>query len=125
VAVLRLEHVTIRCAQLARTRAFYVDLIGLYEGARPDFSFRGHWLYLDDTPVIHLVVAADTGGLPDGAAGTGAFDHVAFRGEDFAAMQAKFQAAGIAFRQSDVPGGLKQLFVRDPEGVLVEINFAD
>jgi hypothetical protein len=39
-------------------------------------------------------------------------------------MRAQFEAAGLAFRERVVPGGaLSQLFVRDPDGVLVEINF--
>lgn len=129
MTVSALEHVTIRCAQLRRTRDFYVDLMGLSEGPRPDFPFRGHWLYLGEVPVVHLVEAADKGsawGGEPGAAGgdTGPFDHVAFRGDDFGVMRARLAAAGMAFRERVVPGGaLAQLFARDPEGVLVEINF--
>jgi catechol 2,3-dioxygenase-like lactoylglutathione lyase family enzyme len=80
-------------------------------------------------PVIHLVEAADKGsawGGPAGAAGkdTGPFDHVAFHGTDFDAMRARLVDSGMEFRERVVPGGaLKQLFVPDPEGVLVEINF--
>lgn len=126
-----LEHVTIRCANLARTRDFYVDLMGLADGERPAFPFRGHWLYLGGVPVIHLVEASDTAGawgrekpLPKAEDGTGSFDHVAFRGDDFQAMRARLQEAGITFKERVVPGGrLSQLFVPDPEGVLVEINF--
>jgi catechol 2,3-dioxygenase-like lactoylglutathione lyase family enzyme len=127
-----LEHVTIRCGQLRRTRDFYVELMGLTDGDRPDFPFRGHWLYLGGIPVIHLVEASDTAGAwgredappPVAEDGTGAFDHVAFRGDDFEAMRARVQEAGMTFKERAVPGRpLKQLFVLDPEGVLVEINF--
>src|SRR5260221_11726875 len=97
-------HVTIRCAQLQHPRDFYVELMGLTDGERPNFPFRGHWLYLGGVPVIHLVEAADIGGawgravvLPDPAEGTGAFDHVAFQGADFDAMRAKLNAAGVDF----------------------------
>lgn len=136
MGVQALEHVTIRCGQLRRTRDFYVELMGLTEGARPDFPFRGYWLYLGGIPVIHLVEASDTAGAwgrevapppvaGDGAEiGTGAFDHVAFRGDDFEAMRARVEEAGMTFKERVVPGGaLKQLFVLDPEGVLVEVNF--
>jgi catechol 2,3-dioxygenase-like lactoylglutathione lyase family enzyme len=126
-----LEHVTIRCAQLQRTRDFYVDLLGLRDGERPAFPFRGHWLYLGGIPVVHLVEASDSAGawgrdivIPRAEEGTGSFDHVAFRGDDFAAMRERLQKAGMTFRERVVPGGaLSQLFVPDPEGVLVEINF--
>ena len=131
MTVSALEHVTIRCAQLQRTRDFYVDLMGLTDGERPNFPFRGHWLYLGGIPVVHLVEATDTAGawgrdraIPNPEEGTGSFDHVAFRGDDFQAMRAKLQKAGMTFKERMVPGGrLSQLFVPDPEGVLVEINF--
>jgi catechol 2,3-dioxygenase-like lactoylglutathione lyase family enzyme len=131
LSVQALEHVTIRCAQLQRTRDFYVELMGLTEGERPNFPFRGHWLYLGAIPVVHLVEASDSAGawgrdivIPKAEDGTGSFDHVAFRGDDFAAMRARLQKAGVTFKERVVPGGaLSQLFVPDPEGVLVEINF--
>lgn len=131
MGVQHLEHVTIRCARLKATRDFYVELLGLTEGARPDFPIRGHWLYLGGVPVIHLVEAADKPGswggntdIPDVPGGTGAFDHVAFHGTDVAAMKRKLEAAGMVFRERIVPGGQRaQLFVPDPEGILVEINF--
>jgi catechol 2,3-dioxygenase-like lactoylglutathione lyase family enzyme len=129
MGVQALEHVTIRCADLKATRDFYVELLGLMEGARPDFPFRGHWLYLGGVPVVHLVDAQDKGSAWGGEPGaaerdTGPFDHVAFKGDDFAAMRAKLVDAGVAFRERVVPGGaLSQLFARDPDGVLVEINF--
>lgn len=134
MGVLALEHVTIRCGQLSRTRDFYVDLMGLADGDRPAFPFRGYWLYLGGVPVIHLVEASDTAGawgretappLPaEGEPNTGAFDHVAFQGDNFEAMRERLKQAGLAFKERVVPGRpLKQLFVPDPEGVLVEINF--
>lgn len=135
MAVSRLEHVTIRCARRQATRDFYVELIGLAEGPRPNFPFRGHWLYLGNTPVVHLVEALDHPGAWTGAdtmalggslpgRDTGAFDHVAFRGDDFDAMRGKLVESGITFRERVVPGRpLKQLFIPDPEGIMVELNF--
>ncbi len=128
MAVQALEHVTIRCADLKATRDFYVGL-GLTDGSRPDFPFRGHWLYLGGIAVVHLVDAKDKGsawgGEPGAAvADTGPFDHIAFRGDDFAKTRAALADAGLAFRERVVPGGeLSQIFVRDPDGVLVELNF--
>jgi len=126
LGVLALEHVTIRCAQLQRTRDFYVDCLGLEEGARPAFAFRGYWLYLGGVPVVHLVEAADRPAEREIVSeGTGSFDHLAFRGDDAAALKVRLEKAGLAFRERTVPGGaLSQIFVRDPEGVLVEINFS-
>lgn len=134
MGVSRLEHVNIRCTRLAATTAFYTRIIGLSEGPRPEFPFRGAWLYCGDTAVVHLVEAADHPGSWSGTLeqagdaqsrpGTGAFDHVAFHGEDFEGMKERLRAAGLSFRERAVPGStLRQLFVPDPEGVMVELNF--
>ena len=55
MSVSTLDHCSIRTVKLAETRDFYVDLLGLTDGERPDFDFPGNWLYLDDKPVVHLV----------------------------------------------------------------------
>ena len=39
------EHVLILADDLKKTKEFYVDLLGLKDGYRPDFPFPGHWLY--------------------------------------------------------------------------------
>ena len=132
MGVQALEHVTIRCAQLRRTRDFYVELMGLTEGERPAFPFRGHWLYLGGVPVVHLVEASDTAGAwgrdivhPQGRRRhRGPSTMSLSRATTFEAMRRRVKEAGLIFKERVVPGGrLSQLFVPDPEGVLVEINF--
>jgi len=121
-----LEHYTVRCASLERTRDFYRDVLGLEEGARPNFPFKGHWMYLGGVPIVHLVDAAESAAR-DGAhhgVDTAAFDHIAFRGIDIEATRATLRAHNLTFREAGVPGGrLQQIFVPDPDGVLIELNF--
>jgi catechol 2,3-dioxygenase-like lactoylglutathione lyase family enzyme len=124
VALLRLDHVNIRCGDLDRSRAFYADTLGLTEGARPAVSIPGAWLYLGDDPVVHLVDAKAMIALETHS--TGAFDHVAFEAQDFEATRARLQRAGIPFEANAFPDfGLKQLFLLDPDGVKVELNFPE
>jgi len=59
MALLSLNHVTIRPHDIEATRDFCVDIVGLREGARPPFGFPGYWLYAGDVPVIHLVGAGN------------------------------------------------------------------
>ena len=133
MALEALEHYTIRCADMAATRDFYCDVLGLVEGFRPDFRFTGHWLYAGEVPVVHLVGAdgalrENRGAAPGQGtgAGTGAFDHIAFRGRDAGETVARLKRHGVAFREGQVPGlGLHQVFVRDPNGIMVEMNFRD
>ena len=58
-------------------------------------------------------------------AGSGAVDHIAFSADGLAAMQAHLRGLGIAFRERTVPSvGLHQLFLTDPCGVVIELNYA-
>jgi catechol 2,3-dioxygenase-like lactoylglutathione lyase family enzyme len=127
MALEALEHVTINCADLAATCDFYRDVLGLAEGFRPALGFAGHWLYCGDVPVVHLLgrdgAAPENRAAEQGGA-TGSFDHVAFRGRDAQAMIARLKAGNIPFRENRVADiNLHQLFVRDPNGILVEMNF--
>jgi catechol 2,3-dioxygenase-like lactoylglutathione lyase family enzyme len=80
--------------------------------------------------VVHLVLEAerDDGRAPRPASAeppqTGALDHIAFRGQDLEATRALLRAKGLDFKERPVPGKpLFQVFVRDPDGVLIELNF--
>ena len=50
----RLEHYLVLSDDIHRTRDFYRDVLGMVEGFRPDLDFPGFWLYLGDTPCIHV-----------------------------------------------------------------------
>jgi catechol 2,3-dioxygenase-like lactoylglutathione lyase family enzyme len=114
----RLDHVTILCSDLARSRAFYAEALGLIDGDRPPFDFPGAWLWLEGSPVVHLV-----GGRNKDMHGTGSFDHVAFAASDLDGARARLAQAGISFRETKVPGHpLHQLFFSDPDGVRIELN---
>ncbi|MEK9831967.1 MAG: VOC family protein [Rhodospirillaceae bacterium] len=136
-----LDHCSIRTVKLEETRDFYVDLLGMIDGERPDFYFPGNWLYVDGRPVIHLVGVDpdDPSGLIaylggdvdaaklDGSGGSGAFDHVAFRAREPEKLMALLKARNIGFRERKVPDlDLFQIFIEDPNGITVELNyFAD
>ena|SRR5438105_4666866 len=121
---LGLNHYNIRAGQplLRRVRDFYVDVIGLHEGWRPPFQFPGHWLYAGDAAIVHLV---EVPGEQTTAPPAGTLDHVAFTCTGIDDFEAKLKALGIDYRKAAVPGAkLQQLFVHDPAGNGVELNFA-
>lgn len=123
---LAFNHFNLRAPQplLMRIRDFYIDVVGLREGWRPPFDFPGHWLYLGDQAVLHLVeLPPGSLGAAPGAAST--FDHVAFSCSGLAETEARLQRLGVAYRRADVPGTTQcQLFVQDPAGNGVEFNFS-
>ncbi|MBT3170472.1 MAG: glyoxalase [Rhodospirillaceae bacterium] len=116
-----LNHVTIRPRDLETTRNFYVDIVGLRDGERPPFGFPGYWLYAGAAPVLHLI-----GSRGSTATGSGAVDHVAFayEAEDYDRVVAALAAHGFDCARQTVPTlGSRQLFIEDPDGVCVELNF--
>ncbi len=114
----RIDHVTILCSDLARSRAFYAEALGLVDGDRPPFNFPGAWLWLGDRAVVHLI-----GGREVTSKDTGSFDHVAFAATDLDATRTRLKKAGVMFREQPIPGRpLHQLFFKDPDGVQIELN---
>ena len=114
-----LDHYTITTSDVDESVKFYVEALGLSEGARPAFDFPGAWLYCGARPVVHLV-----GGARRTDPGTGTIDHVAFRASDLRETARRLRDRGIPFEERDVPGmSLHQLFLEDPDGVRIELNF--
>jgi len=122
VSVGVLDHFNIRTRNLAATVRFYEDVLGLQNGARPNFAFPGAWMYSEGRAVVHLVDISATGEpqKPD----SGVVHHVAFASRGFDAMKARLAEKSMAFDARQVPGGeLWQIFVRDPNGVMIELNY--
>ena len=122
VSVGVLDHFNIRTRQLAETVRFYEDVLGLEKGARPNFAFPGAWMYSEGKPVVHLVDISRTSEAqkPD----SGCVHHVAFVSRGFEAMRQRLQSKGMRFEARQVPGGdLWQIFVNDPNGVMIELNY--
>lgn len=136
---LSLNHFSIRTLDLQATKNFYVSVLGLQEGPRPDFPFPGYWLYqgpLDAyvNAAVHIIGidANDKSGLSNylgdrsesGLQGSGALDHVAFFATGLSSMLSRLKSMGIEPRRRDVPGvGLHQLFLDDPNGIVIELNY--
>jgi catechol 2,3-dioxygenase-like lactoylglutathione lyase family enzyme len=133
VPLTAIQHLLVLSDDIEATRDFYRDVLGMREGERPPLEFPGFWLYLGDEPCLHVAdraayaAHASTLGLEVAAAADrgGAIDHVAFAADDYEEVVARLRRAGIEAVENAVPAaGLRQLFVEDPNGVRVEINFA-
>jgi catechol 2,3-dioxygenase-like lactoylglutathione lyase family enzyme len=120
MAIRDLDHVNIRTTDLAATRAFFTEVLGLTVGWRPDFSFGGAWLYAGDKAVVHLVEVVNASTPSQGSV----LDHFAFAIDDFEDARGKLEAAGVAYRETAPPnGGIRQFFITDLNGVNIELNF--
>ena len=121
-----LNHYTIRPVDLERTKEFYEDVLGLQVGYRPPLSFPGYWLYVGDNPTVHLIgPRADDAHPQHREPGpTGLLDHIAFTCTGLAEMKARLAQRGIKHEERVIPRDRQtQLFILDPDGVAVELNY--
>nr|WP_316654411.1 VOC family protein [uncultured Gellertiella sp.] len=122
---LGLNHINIRAPRplLEDLRDFYRDVVGLAEGFRPPFAGFGYWLYAGDQPVVHLYETAPEDIRTSGVAVP--LDHFAFSCEDRADFEATLSRLAIPHVSKTIPQtGHGQIFVTDPAGNRVELQFA-
>ena len=136
---LSLNHFSIRTTNLEASRCFYADVLGLSVGPRPNFPFPGIWMYGGDhgdvaNAVVHLIgIDLDN---PEGLKaylgdidiaklkGSGAVDHIAFFTDGLSKMMDHVALLGVTARHRTVPSiGLHQMFLDDPSGVVIELNY--
>jgi len=98
----------------------------------PMIGFPGHWVYIGDTPVIHIAEwptysahsKAKGKHVSTQAEGTGPVDHIAFGAQDYDGVLERIRKHGVPVRENNNPGNIvRQLFLFDPNGVQIEINF--
>ncbi len=118
-----LDHFNIRTRNLGATVRFYEDVLGLENGPRPNFAFPGAWMYSEGQAVVHLVDISptDEAQKPD----SGVVHHVAFVSPGFSQDESSgCRRKGVRVRGARGAGGdLWQIFVRDPNGVMIELNY--
>jgi catechol 2,3-dioxygenase-like lactoylglutathione lyase family enzyme len=115
-----MNHFTVIAQSEQDSLAFYVDLLGLTVGPRPDLGFPGAWLYAGGPhAVLHMYFDRP---LP--AQRAGVIDHMAFSARDLRAVKARLDVAGIKYDlRQQVGAGTWQLFCHDPNGAKVELDF--
>ncbi|GIX05433.1 MAG: lactoylglutathione lyase [Planctomycetaceae bacterium] len=121
--VKHLDHVTIVVRDLARTRWFYVEVLGMQEVARPAFSFAGQWFRAGPTLIHTILEHEQSGPAGQGASLTSRGHHVAFMVEDARAWETYLRqhGCGLLGPAKQRPDGAWQLFVQDPDGHLIEL----
>jgi len=120
--VVGLDHINIAgpLPLLERCRAFYLEVLGLTDGPRPTFRSRGFWLYAGERPIVHLSER------PSATVDRSALDHFALTCEGLDSMLTRLRERGVSFHLDPAREGKRaQIFVEDPAGVSVELNFID
>jgi catechol 2,3-dioxygenase-like lactoylglutathione lyase family enzyme len=118
--IVGMNHFTIIARDERETLDFYVGVLGLRVGHRPELGFPGAWLY-GDAPQALLHMYFDRA-VPEPPAGV--IDHMAFSATDLKSVKARFDAAGLKYDlRRQVGAGTWQLFSHDPNGAKVELDF--
>lgn len=109
-----IHHVSLIVADVARSRQFYSDVLGLaVDEQRPTMRFDGLWLNVTAHQQIHLLC------LPNPDAGVkrpehgGRDRHAAFLVTDLDAVVQRLKKHGTAYTLSQ--SGRRALFCRDPD----------
>jgi len=118
--IVGMNHFTVISQDTEKTLDFYVGLLGLTAGHRPDLGFPGAWLY-GGGPQAVLHVYFDRPVPPQRA---GVIDHMAFSATDLKTVKARFDERGMKYDLRRQAGaGTWQLFCHDPNGAKVELDF--
>ena len=127
-----LNHYFVRANDLERTRDFYVSVLGFEVMPRPNFPFPGYWLGINGKIQVHMGPAGIANqdlyylGTPKNAAtdNSGVVDHIAFLASEPEKFVQRFRSMGVAYRPRSLPeSDLFQLFIKDPNGLTIELNF--
>ena len=121
----RIDHINLRTPLMQETCRFYEELLGLKAGYVPGMDpDRNAWLYDESgSPIIHVNVPPE-GEAVATADGTGRLHHVAFDCDGHEEMVQRLDRLGVEYRTTIVKEiALRQIFVLDPNGVRLELNF--
>jgi catechol 2,3-dioxygenase-like lactoylglutathione lyase family enzyme len=121
VRATRFTHVSIHAYDMEASLRFYTEVFGMRRVPSPDFEHRVEWLQLGDQQ-LHLFLR-DTP-APE-------FHHLGFDVDDFEAAYRVASELGLLDAEAWAPDvrelndGSVQMYLRDPAGNLVEVDWPD
>ena len=130
--VTELNHYFVRSKDLEKSRHFYCDVLGFEVMPRPDFPFPGYWLGVNGSIQVHMGLDGieETAKYYYGTTArsakdnAGVVDHIAFLASEPEAFARRFRQIGVPSRERYFAEiGLFQIFVADPDGLMIELNF--
>jgi glyoxylase I family protein len=118
----QISHVSITVTDITKARDFYTGVLGFQEIPRPAFDFPGIWYSLGGDLQLHIILN-DRLVRPAVERETivARYPHFALWTDDADETARRIEQLGLPTR--DVvsgPTGLRQVFVKDPDGNMVE-----
>jgi lactoylglutathione lyase len=117
----RFNHVSIHAVDMEESLQFYIEVFGMEHIPSPDFDHRVEWLRLGDQQ-LHLFLRETP--APE-------FHHIGLDVDDFESAYLMARRRGLLDDDTFSPtvrelsDGSVQMYLRDPAGNLVEIDWPD
>jgi len=112
-----LNHVAIHVSDVEESCRFYREVLRLEPLPRPAFSFPGAWFRLGANQELHLI-----GERTEPVLSHNHGNHFALRVDDLGVWEGHFESLGVEhFPRKRRPDGAWQLFLRDPDGHVIEL----
>lgn len=114
-------HVSVHAHDLDESARFYTEVFGMEEIPAPDFPFPVRWLRVGN---LQLHLFQSEAPAPQG-------HHFGIDVDDFEATYEKVRELGVQEKEGyfsnvyELPDGAVQLYLRDPAGNMVEVNWPD
>jgi catechol 2,3-dioxygenase-like lactoylglutathione lyase family enzyme len=141
----KLDHVNIVTKNIGETVRFYTEVLGMKNVPLPGgmSSSRNAFICDDNDNAVLQIQGVDpedprktfdsihqrlgnlrTSLALDDLDGSASIEHVAFACQGYDAVRDRLGRHGLEMRLNDVPQmGLRQIFVNDPNGITLELNF--
>ena len=115
--VLELNHVALHVLDLEAACEFYGSTLCLEPLTRPAFTFPGAWFRLGERQELHLI-----GERTEPVHSHNRGNHFALRVDNLDKWEAHLSELNADFRPRKLrPDGAEQIFVRDPDGHIIEL----
>lgn len=126
ISPLAFDHITLIVSDIEKTRAFYVDKLGMQQVDRPEFDFPGVWFQLGTTQIHATLEGPEAGQAGIGDRGNSVVSrghHFVFCVADCFSEAEKLQGLDIEILHGPKqrPDGAVQVYFRDPDGHTVEL----
>ncbi len=140
-----LDHVNIVTKNFPETIRFYTEVLGMKNAGLPGGMVSNKNAFIcddNDNAVLHIQgvdpqdpqstfdsIRQRLGNLRTSIGladlnGSASIEHVAFACHDYDAVRERLRRNGLEMRFNEVPQmGLRQIFVNDPNGITLELNF--
>jgi catechol 2,3-dioxygenase-like lactoylglutathione lyase family enzyme len=121
VRATRFNHVSVHATDMEASLRFYMDVFGMERLPSPNFALPVEWLRLGEQQ-LHLFQRETP--APE-------FHHIALDVDNFEAAYLKAKELDLLDKDAfgapvrELPGGAVQMYLRDPAGNLVEVDWPD